>query len=406
MYIQTYDSNIFTKANINKFITDNHTLASVVMGQPSKFSAAIKFKDDLQTPVRIKKNRKLFKSEGALKYSQGKIKQVLNYLFEQKVNDKAMLAYIPKRNWLHILKEEAVGHDVVISFDIRKYYDNIYSQHIYNSFRKMGLNHKMATTFTKLSTVNIRGKYSLQQGSEVSPLISNIVGYYYFDRDIEKYLEGLKRVYPQLELKYKRYCDNLYIFLDGNIPNITENIKAEVKKIVGAGGFKTHTWNTVGKNHPKLAQRILGLNVGEKISVPKDKYQQVRGTLFNCIRDGVAYNIAKYYEKNGDDVHGNMLGVYHSDIHRKVNYMIDRWFSQMRGYINYVKQANSRQGMRLEKLLGAAGYLREKYTPVETPWFFIKMRGELPEEEFLLVKQYQNDTESVEDYLKKIKENT
>ncbi|MFW6134797.1 MAG: reverse transcriptase domain-containing protein [Elusimicrobiota bacterium] len=361
-----------------RFIKDRHTLSAVTMSKPSKISAAHRFKEDLQKRHGGIKKRKIFVSKGNLKYSQDKIKPLLETMFHSKCNTDHILSYIKGKNPHTIIREECVGKDMLIKFDIRKYYDNISGKMIYNSLKKLGFNHQGATHITKLCTVKIGNKYSLQQGSSVSPVLSNIVGYFYIDKPVQSYLEEIEKQYPKLEITYKRFCDNIGIWVDGPVPTgFSDQLKEEIKRRIKT--FKVHDWYTIRGNHPKLAQTFLGVTLNSQMKIQRVRYDKIRAILFNSIIDWTLQNALKYFRENGDD---RFDGVYSgSDT-------IEKFHERMGGYVNYVKQVNQKQGLRLEKLLEAS----KKCT-----WMPLSNVDILEK-----IKKYTNDDESVQEYMSKI----
>lgn len=358
------------------FVHDRHTAAIVTMSKPHKISGAQKFKDDLQKRHGGMKKRKVFVSKGYLKYAQDRVvRSLLKNIFYDKFNTEHIISYKKGVDPHEVLKRECIGKDLMVKFDIKKYYDNITSNMIYNSLRKLGFNHSGAKMITKLCTVKINGRYTLQQGSSVSPLISNVVGHFYLDKPIMKYLDKVREKYPRLEVTYKRYCDNIGIWLDGPIPgNLLEPMKADIKEMIKP--FRTHDWYTISGDHPKMAQTFLGVTLNEHMKIPKFRYERVRALLFNAATKDTILEAAKYFQERGEEV---PLGL---------GEIKEKFLQRMRGFTTYVKKVNSKQGLELEKLISAIDIVGGKP----------RMIDKLDDNVFWAIKQYGKKNESLETY--------
>ena len=135
----------------------------------------------------------------------------------------------------------------------------------------------------------------LVQGSPSSPAISNIV-MKHFDEAFGHWCE--KR-----NLSYTRYCDDITV--SGNTPLYTAYKKAS--KWLGNMGFKLNESKTHFVTNASN-QRVTGLTVNEKVSVPKEYKRRLRQELYYVDRFG--FNSAAKYKKYKDKnrYYYNLLG--------------------------------------------------------------------------------------------------
>ena len=76
---------------------------------------------------------------------------------------------------------ESIPHArLLVTFDIKKYYDNVTLKHIEECLTKCGFQVLGARLVGRYCVVRKGNRSTLQQGSPVSPAISNIVGHFHF----------------------------------------------------------------------------------------------------------------------------------------------------------------------------------------------------------------------------------
>lgn len=137
------------------------------------------------------------------------------------------------------------------------------------------------------------------QGFKSSPIIANIIGYYYIDKKILDVIDNLK-----LDITYTRYSDDLCI---------SSNTESDMSKLQEALelNLETGSWNIsqFTSNCKKTtflneddSKRLMGISITNEITIPKRKIQKVNTQLISNMKgtidnDAVITQIAKmrYY---------------------------------------------------------------------------------------------------------------
>ena len=207
----------------------------------------------------------------------------------------AVTSYIPGMS----IRDTAIQHaskDVVICVDIQDYFPSIKELMIRKFLEQHGYSALLARTISELCTF----RCFLAQGSPCSPVVSNIIGSYLFDDKIQAAAESLG-------YHYTRYADDL-IFSKETDPDLeTSDADLLVEKstqILDRVGFKVASQKTkfMRKTSPRIRQRVLGLNVDNKlpphdpaygssepfIRVSRHTYRQIRSMLHDALTYGVA----------------------------------------------------------------------------------------------------------------------
>lgn len=381
-----------------KSIENFQTLSEAIRVKTNITSYYYRERGNSQSLVKIK-NRSTYNSKIGLKRIQ---KNMLKYLFEpimEKIPNNHMLAYVNGRNYAKTLEQECTGHDWMVTYDIKKYYDNVTKKHIVETLMDYGFTKKGAKMIAhfcvvKRSVATKDGKTitveTLQQGSPCSPALANIVGNKYIDKPVMKWLDD-KFKERNVVYKYFRFSDNVGLFLTGEIDK--EEIKEYLKfsgKILWEGKFRYHDAIAIKGNHPKVHQKFLGVVLNKVARIDLNKFRKLRGVLFNCVRLGVEKNAVRYLHEEYDIQTRNMERMFlisEEDI-------IDKFFKIITGKIAYIKQINQDQYNELRNLLGAAKILR-KYPELYTD---DKLKQDIFEE----IKKY-NKTSDTDSFSNKIK---
>jgi hypothetical protein len=121
----------------------------------------------------------------------------------------------------------------------------------------------------------------LPQGAPTSPFMSNIA-FASVDWDIE-------RLAKEYNLVYTRYADDL-VFSGRKFPYKRRKHAAEflsMLQLVLAINSYTINWDKIRITKPNRAQRVLGITVNEKVSVPRRTRRNLRAALHRHAINGI-----------------------------------------------------------------------------------------------------------------------
>ena len=365
-----FNSDFFTDDNLENSFTNDWYDLSLLLGVPTHVLSYIKKKrSTMQHMIVEHKNgekRIVYASNKTLKPVQSKLIPLFKDLIN-KVPNQQIIAYRKGVNAASVIGEME-NKKYLIKFDIKKYYDHIQKKHIKKVLMEHGYTRRGAQLIAHYCLVTRkipRTEYTLetlQQGSPVSCDISNLVGYYYIDTHIIKWLGEYSRLNPDVECLFARYSDNIAITLDSplegaikidDIKSFKEFIKGKLK----AGGFLTHKWGVIPNSHPKRNQKFLGVVLNKKSRIDKGLFETWRATLFNACRVGLEITSAHYWETRGKGLF-NRAEAYLST--QQIDRANQQRFNMVaRGQIAYLKSINEVQHLQLSKLLAGSKVLQE-----------------------------------------------
>ena len=189
-------------------------------------------------------------------------RRILHWILDKEELHDAAHGFVKKRS-IFTAAEPHTGKRVVIAVDIRNFFDTITSNRVYGVFKQIGFEKKDASALTSLCTYN----NSLPQGAPTSPALANLVC-----RRMDSRLSGLVSKYGH---SYTRYADDLFFSGDSKIIRLIPYIKS----IVNDEGFETadekfRIMRSGGR------QRILGLNVNSKVSIPRKVRRIIRAMVW------------------------------------------------------------------------------------------------------------------------------
>lgn len=356
-------------------------------------------RNHMQHLVKVK-GRSTYKSDTTL----ARIQTALNIPFDQ-IQDsfphEHLLAYRKGVNYKKELQKYH-GRKYMVHCDIKGYFDNISMRKIVKTLCALGsMSEAGAKLIARYCIVRRRQSdhwvHTLQQGSPCSALLSNLVGYALYDRDILAWVARKQKEYPRASLEYVRYCDNLVLFVDGDAPlELIKEYRQYVHVVMSRSGFQTHKWSVTPKNHPFRNQRFLGVVLNVKARVDLERFQRIRAALFNACRTSVTEAANTYFslypfraaefptENVGED-----RAVFAVTQHARD----EQFLSIMRGHLAYIDSVSKEQGILLKKLFQACVFLRENPQGVSQ---------RLSEPVFLALKTYNRKVESVEVFLERL----
>lgn len=364
MQIHSYDSNFFKQENrCVSMVHDWYSMSLLLNTQPYKLSYVLgrEHRKNQHRKIEIK-GRTVYQSSRTLGSLQSKMIPAMYKLLEQIPNNQ-MLAYRKGVNPYTLLQEEA-DKKFLIKFDIKKYYDHVAYKDIVFAMKKMGFSHKGAKLVARLSTVCRKIQkadgtdttiHTLQQGSPVSPIISNLIGYWFIDRYIHEWIAQQERDYPNISWSFYRYSDNIAIFVDSGQANqiplsLLRDFKSFVKNKLAESKFYTHKWAITAQTHPKMHMKFLGVILNKMARVSKEKFELWRSILFNACMTSVSYEAVKYWDQRGRD---NSDEAWIST-GKPAEIDAAKFMMVAQGTVNYVNQVNKKQGLQLRKLLKLA----------------------------------------------------
>lgn len=369
---------VFSGIGQLSFIHDWYTMSVVLGTQPHVLSYIKKDRPLHTRRILYKKKRVVYKSSPQLKDVQSRIKLALEPVCELLPDKEHILAYRKGVNPRDVLREQAAGANCLIHFDIKGYFDHIKRRHVKETLvRNAGMCHGGANL---MAFYAMEGG-ALQQGSECSPVISNLVGYDLIDKPIKEMLRGL----PEgADARYFRYCDNIFLFIHGTEPEgFYAAYKEFVTETLKKSKLRAHKWARVSKNNPKRAMTCLGMNCHDTLRIDRLRYDILRAEFFNlAVANDIVEMLHTYAESYG------ALG---SRDRLPITVVRNRVLSVLRGKMQYVKDVNEKQGMALNKLYKAILLRSDDLSTMR-----------MNEALFTEIKKYRQHGENEEDFISRV----
>lgn len=399
MKVTRFTKDVFMSPNgRNAMVHDYQTLGVRTYISPQKLSWVLMKNEDGERNIHsmVKKTpingRMTYMSAPPLRYIQDKMEAML--LEEQnKLPIEHIWSYRPKINIYDLLQKYA-GYKYFIQLDIKKFYDNITIKKIASclSEPEHGFTERGATLIARYLTVKRKSlngsyyEYTLQQGSPASPYMSNIVGYHMFDKHILPWVEQMRKEHPDMKIDYVRYCDNLALFLDGEVPiEVLKGYKDLVHQVITNAKFRYHEYELIPRNHPKRNQKFLGVVLNDKARIENQKFIRIRATLFNACTNGIEDTIDRFFTIHPLQLHDSFQEVLLKEIKLK------KFNSIMQGRVSNANCVSKKQGLQLQKLLAASKIIAEHK-------LHYKWAPSLSPSVFQIVKSYKNGNEGLLEY--------
>lgn len=228
------------------------------------------------------------------------------------------------------LKDNAtphINHKYLLKMDITDFFGSItYLQVISSAFNANRFPVQIGAILTSLCCLDD----VLPQGAPTSPALSNIV--------MKNFDDIIGAWCKKRNISYSRYCDDLTFSAD--IP--LYNVYVKVKDMLEKRGFEVNEEKTNFITNSS-SQRVTGLTVNEKVSIPHDYKKELRQEVYYAIKYGLADSIIK----------GNKT--------RYINYgkpNIHSYFSHLKGKMFYVLQIEPEN----KWFKGATQMLSDKYS--------------------------------------------
>lgn len=364
--------------NMLGVITDWSTLGSVLHLDQKLLAWTLHKRNEMQHMVRIGK-RITYNSDPPLKRVQYRTNMLVEPLIDQIPNNNYILAYRKGRSYTKEIQRFA-GAASLLSFDVKKFYDNILLKHIEETLTDYGINNAGAKLIARYNLVyhEHRKVNALQQGSPAAPAISNLVGYKFIDKPI---LDWIKTELADVHYSYCRYCDNVELFFwDPQPEGFADRYMEHVTKVLGEGGFKAHDWANVANDDPHRNMKFLGVVLNGKARAERYKLDRLRAILFNMCLHGFRAEAIKYAEKEG------IITPRTTEIEKSA--IVSKMVPVFRGFVSYINSINERHGLWLKKLFTAAMKAHENGI---VPARIMGLRE--------AVLTYKNDSESIDEFV-------
>lgn len=221
-----------------------------------------------------------------------------------------------------------VGKKYIMSFDLADYFQSIAWTKVKALFQQLGYSQPVASALSAICTVavdkTIIGKYKLSQGNMLqirhlpqgaptSPALANLISY-----ELDVCLSKLALIHG---CSYSRYADDLAF--STNTPIDWQRLAKDVAVTVKRCAFRLNKNKTRLKSENQK-QRLTGIVVNEKVNVDRQYYDNLKATLHNCLKFGVA--------SQNHSRHPNFL-------------------QSLQGKVAYVKSLNPAKAVKLEAML-------------------------------------------------------
>jgi hypothetical protein len=190
-----------------------------------------------------------------------------------------------------------VGRAVVLRVDLQAFFTSVFAARVIGILRTAGYPEEVSRTLAALCTHRTpsdvlgfapdRGPIDLArlrtphlpQGAPTSGALANLAAY-----RLDVRVAGLA---SKLGANYSRYADDLVLSGDGDLAHAAPTIVARLAAIATDEGFSLNFRKTRVMTS-SARQRVTGIVVNEKLSVPRAEVERLRATLHNCRRYGPA----------------------------------------------------------------------------------------------------------------------
>lgn len=191
------------------------------------------------------------------------------------------------------IKETADVHankKIVVSLDIQNYFNSITQKHLMEVFETMfRYPKKVAKILSEICTY----KYFVPQGAPSSPALSNIVGFYFFDKEVES-------IAKRYGFVMTRYADDITLSTDHEYPKqevekedgtkiITSDIDKMIKEIssvLSKSGFRLNRRKTKVMRDGSR-KWVMGAVVNEKPTLLRKSRNVLKCIVHNIMVNGI-----------------------------------------------------------------------------------------------------------------------
>jgi len=217
---------------------------------------------------------------------------------------------------------EHVGADLLITIDIRNFFNSIKEVHVKNTLEYLfdkRLPYEKASTediMVLIKLLTYRGR--VPQGAVTSPALSNL-----FMLPHDKKLKNLQKKY---KVKITRYSDDIAISTKKYSGFKVNELLDEVREILRIAGLTMNKRKTkVRRKYHRM--KVTGIIVNQKPNIPRENWRNFRACLHNLEQDLLKQNAGE----------------------EKVVIPSVEGLQRIRGYIEWVKMINPARGKQFLK---------------------------------------------------------
>ncbi|MCS7164786.1 MAG: reverse transcriptase family protein [Candidatus Calescibacterium sp.] len=216
-----------------------------------------------------------------------------------------MYGFIKGRNIVQALQKHT-GKDVVISLDIKDFFENTTERKVYQAFREiLGYPSEVASLITGLTTANTVYPYQegsrkrvLPTGSPTSPIIANLC----MARILHKINRRLSEISDKknVQIDFSIYADNVIISYNSNGIQTSEELR-KINDMIISKLSRVFRWYGYELNHLKTKvmrkkKRVLGLVINQKINIDRNYYRKLRAQTHRIYLKGIDQTDKKMIE--------------------------------------------------------------------------------------------------------------
>ena len=202
-------------------------------------------------------------------------RNILRYILSEKEISEYATAY-RKGKSLFDNASPHVGHKYLLKMDISDFFGSI----TFNMVLSAAFPSKIYPKHVGVMLTSLCTKDSvLPQGAPTSPALSNIV--------MKNFDEILGSFCKEKGITYTRYCDDLTFSADTPLYSLSLKVTDMLKR----RGFSVNQAKTHFLTNAS-SQRVTGLCVNEKVSIPKDYKRNLRQEVYYALKFGLAETIA------------------------------------------------------------------------------------------------------------------
>lgn len=188
------------------------------------------------------------------------------------------------------------GKKTVISLDIRNFFNSIKQTHLMEVFCQFfHYPIRVSKVLSELCTY----KAFVPQGAPSSPALSNIIGFYFFDKEIEQ-------IAKKYDCEMTRFADDITFSTDKEYPKRTtknqegveiirsdlDDMIEEIDGILRKSGFKLNKYKTKVMRKP-ARQWVIGQVVNKEPNLRKSAYHLLRNIVYNVEMTSLATQAAR-----------------------------------------------------------------------------------------------------------------
>jgi len=222
-----------------------------------------------------------------------------------------------------------VGQGVRIGIDLQDFFPSHSAARIRGFFHYLGYSSYVSNLLATLCTAPFhsqgsnnekRTTYRAPQGAPSSPSLCNLIAQHVLDQSVLRVLEPKGWIYT-------RYSDDLCLSHPDDLSyKEVDRIIEIMNRLIKNAGYQVNCAKTKIQRRWRR-QKMLGIIVNEKTSVPREDYRQYRALLHNCLSQGWVVNALRFGWEP-----------------------IETFHAHVKGKICHIKQIDPEKGTKLEML--------------------------------------------------------